>query len=375
MKYPFLDLKTVNKPWIAELRDAACRVVDSGWYIGGSEVESFEKELAVMTGTDYAVGVSNGLDALRLIFRAYVELGRLKKGDKVIIPANTYVASALAVSDAGLEPLFIDVDKETMNLDTSLLDSTLDKEPKAILTVHLYGRPCFDEKMLAFARRHNLLIIEDNAQAIGASASIEGLNGNKTTGSLGNAAAFSFYPTKNIGALGDAGAVTTCDAELAATVRALGNYGSDRRYHNIYKGYNCRLDPLQAAFLRVKLTHTSEENLRRQALASVYDSVIDNTLVRRPLMTDPDRCVWHQYVVLSHHRDKLKTYLAENGVGTDINYPVPVHKQPCYSRFASLSMPVAETLSNELLCLPISRCTSTEDAKAIAGIINDFKYD
>lgn len=372
MRFPFLNLKTVNEPYMAELREAACRVVESGRYVGGDENDEFEHMLAESTGCAHAIGVSNGLDALRLIFRALIELGRLKTGDGVAVPANTYIASALAVTDAGLKPVFIDASAETMNMDTRQAWEHAG-DFKALMTVHLYGRPCWDDNLLRLAREKGIIIVEDNAQAIGAAASVPGLNDTLATGSLGRAAAFSFYPTKNIGALGDAGAVTTSDAELAATVRALANYGSDRRYHNIYCGFNCRLDPIQAAFLKVKLPHTDAENARRRKLATAYDANIVNPLIIKPTINEPDKCVWHQYVIRCEQRDALRTYLEAEGVGTDINYPMPVHKQPCYSEYSHLHMPVAEELSRTLLCLPISACTSTDDAAEIAAIINRFR--
>lgn len=368
LKYPFLDLGTVNAPYFDEIRAAIDRVLVSGRYIGGSEVSRFEAQLAHIAGSRYAVGVSNGLDALRLIFRAYVEMGRLRPGDAVIVPDNTYIASVLAISDAGLVPVLADASTSTLNLDTRKLGEVYTPAVKAVLTVHLYGRPCYDDDLVRFVEAHNLLLIEDNAQAIGATA----YNG-CPTGSLGDAAAFSFYPTKNIGALGDAGAVSTSDAELEKTVRALANYGSDVRYHNIYKGYNCRLDPLQAAVLNVKLPYLQRENERRRILAAVYNSEIDNPYVVKPVITDPDRCVWHQYCLMSPVRDGLKSYLAENGVGTDINYPLPVHRQPCYSEFASLSLPGATQIADEVLCLPVSACTSPDDAAAISKIINSYE--
>lgn len=368
LKYPFLDLGTVNAPYLGAIREAVDRVLASGRYIGGDEVEVFERTLASVSHTDFAVGVSNGLDALRLIFRSFIELGRMRRGDAVIVPANTYIASALAVSDAGLVPVFAEASTETLNMDTSKLEDVYTPAVKAVLTVHLYGRPCYDSALADFIERHGLLLVEDNAQAIGATASDV-----RPTGSLGHAAAFSFYPTKNIGALGDAGAVTTSDGELARTVRALANYGSEKRYHNIYKGYNCRLDPVQAAVLNVKLPYLNVENERRRKLAAVYHKAIDSPYLRKPLMTAPDSCVWHQYCILSSHRDSLKEYLAANGVGTDINYPVPVHRQPCYSEYSSLSLPGAEAIAREVLCLPVSACTSPDDAAAISKIINLYE--
>lgn len=370
LRYPFLDLRTINLGYSEEIRSAFSRFLDSGRYIGGQEVESFEKELAMLAGTRYAVGVSNGLDALRLIFRGYIELGRLNPGDAVLVPANTYIASVLAVSDAGLKPVFVDADIETMNMDTSLIEEAMTSDVKAILTVHLYGRPCFDSRMKTIASEYGLLIVEDNAQAIGATASVASENGNFRTGGLGDAAAFSFYPTKNIGALGDAGAVTTGDVRLAEAVRTLANYGSDRRYHNRYKGFNCRLDPVQAAILRIKLRDLENICRRRRWIADIYNKTIDSRYVACP-MPDPG-CVWHQYVVRTRYRDELQNYLADNGVGTDIHYPTPPHHQPCYAEFSALELPVATRLSETVLSLPIG-CVSEHDAEDISRIINGFR--
>lgn len=368
MRFPFLDLGIVNRPYMAEIEKAMQRVLASGRYIGGPEVEAFEAGLASVCGTDYVVGVSNGLDALRLIFKALIELGRLAPGDGVIVPDNTYIASVLAVSDAGLVPVFADASAETFNLDTSSLEKNYSPEVKAVLAVHLYGRVCYDDALADFVERHKLLLVEDVAQAIGAKTS-----DGRVAGSLGIASAFSFYPTKNIGALGDAGAVATDDAVLAATVRALANYGSDVRYHNIYRGYNCRLDPLQATVLNVKLPYLDTENKRRHDIAAVYDRNIVSPYVRKPLMTTPDRCVWHQYCLLSHHRDDLRAFLTEHGVGTDINYPAAVHEQPCYGEWADIDMPVSSMIARSVLCLPISACTSVDDAREISKIVNSYE--
>lgn len=371
-RYPFLDLGISTAQYAMELKEAAARVIDSGRYIGGTENEAFEGALAANTGSLYAVGTSNGLDALRLIFRALLELGRLQPGDGVIVPANTYIASVLAVTDAGLRPIFVEPSEVTLNLDTSLIARHA-SEAKAILTVHLYGRPCFDEVLLEAAVKHGLIIIEDNAQAIGADASVAGINGTTRTGSLGLAAAFSFYPTKNIGALGDAGAVTTSDRELADTIRALTNYGSDRRYHNIYRGFNCRLDPIQAAFLNIKLQNIDAETRHRRALAATYDQHITNPLVIKPLLQSPDKCVWHQYVLRTDHRDAFRTYLLEQGVETDIHYATPPHLQPCYSEYAPLPLPITERIANTVVSLPAGPGTSAADAAEISDIINGFE--
>lgn len=372
-RYPFLDLGTVNAEYADALKAAACRVIDSGRYVGGPENEAFEKELADATGTAFAIGVSNGLDALRLIFKAYIALGRLNPGDEVLVPANTYIASVLAITDSGLSPVFVEPDPTTLNLDTSLIEQAVTPHTRAILTVHLYGRACYDRAMAEAAHKHGLIIVEDNAQAIGADAEYRSPHGTTRTGSLGDAAAFSFYPTKNIGALGDAGAVTTSDPDLASAVRALANYGSTSRYHNVYEGYNCRLDPIQAAFLRAKLPHIGQECSRRRRLAHIYDTEIDNPAVLKPLMTAPDRCVWHQYVVRTAKRRQFMDYLADNGVGTDIHYAVPPHRQPCYSRYVGLELPVTDRLAAEILSLPISACTTETDAAEIAHIINAYR--
>ena len=369
LRYPFLDLGHVNASYNSALKEAACRVIDSGRYVGGAENEAFERELAASVGTDYAVGLSNGLDALRLILRGYMELGRISPGDEVIVPGNTYVATVLAITDTGLNPVFVDADPRTLNIDTSLIEAAVTPRTRAIMAVHLYGRPAYDNVMKEVAQRHGLLIVEDNAQAIG--ADVDGV----MTGALGDAAAFSFYPTKNVGALGDAGAVTTSDKELADAVRALGNYGSDRRYHNIYEGYNCRLDPIQAAFLRVKLAGLAQVTERRRRLARIYDDAITNPLVVKPLVDSPDHSVWHQYVIRTADRDKFCDYLTANGVGWDVHYATPPHMQPCYSRYRSVVLPVTDRIAAEIVSLPVSSCTSERDAGEIASIINAYRHD
>lgn len=373
LQYPFLDLYVVNEPVLEQLKAAAARVIDSGRYIGGTEVESFETRLAIETGVEFAVGVSNGLDALRLIFRAYIQMGRLSEGDQVIVPANTYIASILAITDAGLKPVLVEPDVRTMNLDTSLIEKSITPRTKAILTVHLYGRACYDEILATVARKHNLIVVEDNAQAIGASAEYPSPTGTLLTGSLGDAAAFSFYPTKNVGALGDAGVVSTNDSQLAATVRALANYGSDRRYHNIYQGFNCRLDPIQTAMLNVKLDYMPQQTEHRRKIAAIYQKHIQNPAVVKPLIDNPDRCVWHQYVIQCKGRDELAKYLHANGVGTDIHYAVPPHMQPCYVHLEHGPLPITEQLAATVLSLPVSTATSEDDAQAISQIINRFE--
>lgn len=371
-RFPFLRLSDVNAPYRDEMAEAMLRVLDSGYYIGGPELERFERMLAEACDAQYAVGCTNGLDALRLIFRAYKELGMLKDGDEVIVPANTYVASILAVTDNNLTPVFVEPDNRTLNLDTSLIDRHITPRTRAILTVHLYGRTCWDAILADAARRHNLIVVEDNAQAIGARSNAPGLFGSHITGGLGHAGAFSFYPTKNIGALGDAGAVVTHDAELAKAIRALRNYGSDRQYHNIYKGLNCRLDPMKAAVLAVKLPHTDAENALRRERAALYDRLITNPLIEKPLWVDDSSCVWHQYVVRVAERDAFRKYLADNGVETAIHYAVPPHLQPCYREYAGLSLPVTCAIADSVVSLPITRTTHIDDIPAICDIINDW---
>ena len=371
-RFPFLRLSDVNAPYRDEMAEAMLRVLDSGYYIGGPELERFERMLAEACDAQYAVGCTNGLDALRLIFRAYKELGMLKDGDEVIVPANTYVASILAVTDNNLTPVFVEPDNRTLNLDTSLIDRHITPRTRAILTVHLYGRTCWDAILADAARRHNLIVVEDNAQAIGARSNAPGLFGSHVTGGLGHAGAFSFYPTKNIGALGDAGAVVTHDAELAKAIRALRNYGSDRQYHNIYKGLNCRLDPMKAAVLAVKLPHTDAENALRRERAALYDRLITNPLIEKPLWVEDSSCVWHQYVVRVAERDAFRKYLADNGVETAIHYAVPPHLQPCYREYAGLSLPVTCAIADSVVSLPITRTTQIDDIPAICDIINDW---
>lgn len=370
MKIPFLNLLDANIPYMQEIEEAVMRVLRSGRYVGGEETERFEQMLAKTTGTEYAVGVSNGLDALRLIFKAYIELGQLRPGDEVIVPANTYIASILAVMDAGLTPVFAEPHPATMNLDTTRLGEYLTERTRAILAVHLYGRPCYDQTMADFARRHDLLIVEDNAQAIGAKAPISGINGSSNTGALGHAAAFSFYPTKNIGAMGDAGAVTTDDCEVAAAVRALANYGSDRRYHNIYIGGNCRLDPIQAAILSVKLPHLAEESARRQKIARIYRDNISVPQVILPDNPTEGSHVWHQFVIRTVHRDHLRQLLAEEGIGTDIHYAVPPHRQPALSKYVALHLPITDSIADTAISLPIGSSLTDTEAAHVASIIN-----
>ncbi|MBR5684776.1 MAG: DegT/DnrJ/EryC1/StrS family aminotransferase [Muribaculaceae bacterium] len=371
-RYPFLDLALANAPYMDELKAAACEVIERGRYLHSTQTELLEQEIAATCEARHCVSVSNGLDALRLILRAYKELGILNDGDEVIVPANTYVASVLAISDNGLVPVLCDPREDTMNLDSNLLESLITPRTRAIMPVHLYGTPCWDETLMRVAREHDLRIIEDNAQAIGALSDVAGMNGTCVTGGLGDAAGISFYPTKNLGALGDGGAVVTNDDTLAATVRTLANYGSDRRYHNIYQGYNCRLDEIQAAMLRVKLRHLDQENATRAAVARAYADHIDNPRVKAPVIFDGMKQTWHQFVVRVEDRDPFRAYLEANGVGTDIHYATPAHRQPCYQGLEHVALPMTERLADEVVSLPIAHPITPGDAIAIAGIINRF---
>ncbi len=375
-KVEFLNLELENKPFEAELKSAANRVIDSGRYIGGEEVSLLEKDICNKLNAPYAVGVASGLDALILGLRAAVITGRLKNGDKVMVPANTYIASFLAITHAGLTPVPVDPDETTYNLTGEIIERNLTPDIKAIMLVHLYGRTAWDEKIGQIATCRNILIIEDAAQSIGARAKVSGLFGSCYTGALGHIGALSFYPTKNIGALGDAGAVITSIPEIAEVVKALGNYGSFKRYENVYIGNNSRLDPIQAAFIRIKLKHIDKLNADRFANVIAYNNTISNPLVVKPLidssLTDN---VWHQYVIRCKNRDGLRHFLAENGVQTDIHYPIPPHRQPCYKeQFMNYSLPVSENLANEVLSLPVAPATiNVKTSSDVGRLINQFK--
>lgn len=372
----FLDLGLANAAYADELKAAACRVIDSGRYVGGAEVEALESDLRALTGAPFAVGVSNGLDALRLIMRAYVEMGVMKPGDEVIVPANTYIATFLAIDDAGLVPVPVEPDPATFNLDTRRLSVALTPRTRAVLPVHLYGRICWDGRLAEFVRQNGLKVIEDAAQSIGARSTAPGPHGSCCAAALGDAGALSFYPTKNIGALGDAGAVVTHDEQLAAAVRALANYGADRRYHNIYRGFNCRLDPIQAAMLRVKLAHIDSENEGRRRRAALYDGLLDGAagVVRPAMPADAAGHVWHQYVVRipGGRRDAVQGMLREQGIMTDIHYAVPPHLQPCYEgRWSSADLPLTARLAGEVLSLPVGTGTTDDEVARVARALAD----
>jgi len=336
----------------------------------GEEVREFEKNLSAYIGSKHGIGVANGLDALRLILNAYIELGIMQKGDEVIVPANTYIASVLAITDNGLVPVFIEPDVATYNIDTTAIEEKITTKTKAVMVVHLYGLAAFSEELKRIAQKHDLKIIEDNAQAIGAQWQ------RKKTGNLGDAAGFSFYPGKNLGALGDGGAVTTNDDELAKTVRALANYGSAEKYINTYKGLNSRLDEIQAAVLDVKLKYLDQDNQQRREIAQYYLKNIDHPDILLPKLqgsaVEDKEHVWHLFVVRSLNRDKLRQYLNDKGIQTLIHYPIPPHKQKAYTEYNYLTFPITEQIHNEVLSLPISPVLTDEEARFVVDTINNF---
>lgn len=365
--YPLLSLQQLNGPYAEQLKEAAVRVIESGWYLHGAETDAFEREMGAYLGCSHVVGVGNGLDALRLIFKAYIELGQLQEGDEVIVPANTFMASILSLTDNGLIPRFVEPSEQTHNLDMSRIEDAITPRTKAILVVHLYGRTCWSDCLKEIADRYGLLIVEDNAQAIGACDA-----GGRHTGTLGDAAGTSFYPGKNLGALGDAGMVTTGDAKVAEMVRTLANYGGSRRYIYEYRGLNSRMDELQAAFLRVKLRGIDDENRRRRELACLYDESIANQLVVRPEIPAVGIHVWHQYVVRISCRDEFIRHLADNGISAGIHYPVPPHLQKANKEYNGLSLPITERLAHEVVSLPIAPYLMEDDIRYIAAVINRF---
>lgn len=362
----FLDLQNINAQYEQELKEVANRVIDSGWYLMGKELESFETNYAKFCGTEFALGVANGLDALRLIFKAYLELGVMQKGDEVIVPANTYIASVLAISDNGLQPVFVEPNQQTYNLGSSKIEEAITNRTKAILTVHLYGQNSIDDKMLALCEQYNLKLVEDAAQSHGAKWK------GKVTGSIGDATGHSFYPGKNLGALGDAGAVTTNDAKLADTIQALRNYGSHKKYENLYQGLNSRLDEIQAGFLNVKLKYIQKDIEARRMVADYYLKNINNSKIVLPTVIEKEGHVWHLFVIRTKNRDKLQKYLTENGIQTLIHYPIPPHKQEAYSEFNNLSYPITEEIHKEVLSLPMSGVICKEEIEKVIDFLNKY---
>jgi len=363
----FLDIGKINSQYTAELKVAAERVINSGWYILGNEVKNFESELCSYIDVSNSIGVANGLDGLRLILKAYVEMGVMSVGDEIIVPANTFIASVLAITDNGLKPVFVEPDIETFNLDFDKIEEKITDRTKAIMVVHLYGRVCWSKKLEEIASRFNLKIIEDNAQAIGASC--KGIK----TGALGDVAAFSFYPGKNLGALGDAGAVTTNNNELANTIRTIANYGSNKKYHHQFKGLNSRMDEIQAAFLSVKLKYLDKENEARRTVAKLYLKEIQNLNITLPNMPkDDNEHVWHLFVIKTNKREALKLVLDKQGIDNLIHYPIPIHKQEAYSNFKSLSYPLTEKISEEILSIPLSSVVEIEELNEVIETVNCF---
>lgn len=360
----FLDIQKITAKYSDEIHEAVNRVVDSGWYLQGKENEQFEADYAAYIGTKHAVGCANGLDALIWIFRAYIEMGVMKPGDEVIVPANTYIASILAISENGLKPVLIEPKLETYQIDDSRIEAAITPRTKAIMIVHLYGQCAYTDKVGALCRKYNLKLVEDNAQAHGCR-----FNGRRT-GSLGDAAGHSFYPGKNLGAFGDAGAVTTNDEELARTVRAVANYGSTRKYVFKYIGRNSRLDEMQAAILDVKLRHLEEDNAHRKEVARRYIDGITNPAIITPEVADRDAHVFHIFPIRCAQRDELQRYLTENGVQTIIHYPIPPHKQECYREWNGLSFPITEQIHNEELSLPISPVITDEEVDRVIELLN-----
>lgn len=368
---PFLDLKNINQQYHEELIRACTRVIDSGWYIGGKELESFEKNFAEYCGTQFAIGVANGLDALILTLRAWKELGKLKDGDEVIVPSNTYIASILAITANNLTPVLVEPNISTYNIDPMKIKETITAKTKVILPVHLYGQLAEMPEIMQIAKQHNLLVLEDSAQSHG--AQIQG----KKAGNWGDASGFSFYPGKNLGALGDAGAVTTNDAELATMLKALRNYGSHEKYKNLVPGANSRLDEIQAAMLDVKLKYLDQETQHRRHIASLYLNGIKNPLIQLPLKKvnaeTYEQHVWHLFVIRTEHREALQKYLLEHGVQTLIHYPIPPHKQQAYTEWNDVSYPISEQIHREVLSLPMGPTLSIVDAERVITLCNQFQ--
>lgn len=375
---PFLSLKDVTALHGAEINEAVNRVVNGGWYLQGKENERFEENYSKFIGCKYTIGCANGLDALIWIFRAYIELGVMQPGDEVIVPANTYIATILAITENGLKPILVEPKLNTLEIDDDKIEEVITPRTKAIAIVHLYGRNAYTDKIGALCKKYNLKLVEDNAQAHGCKAPVQG-SGFMVTGSIGDAAGHSFYPGKNLGALGDGGAVTTNDPELAAAVRALANYGSQKKYVFKYTGRNSRLDEIQAAVLDVKLKYLVEDNAHRKEVAHLYYEGIKNPLVTLPDLLPDEQNAYHLFPILvgGGKRDALHDYLEQNGVGTVIHYPIAPHKQECYAKedwnLPQLSLPITVQIADEELSLPIGPAITLEDVKEVIRLINEFE--
>lgn len=365
---PFLSLKDVTALHGAEINEAVTRVVNNGWYLQGKENERFEENYAKFIGSKYCVGCANGLDALIWIFRAYIEMGVMQPGDEVIVPANTYIATILAITENGLIPVLVEPKLNTLQLDEDKIEEVITPRTKAIALVHLYGRLAWNQKIADICKKYDLKLVEDNAQAHGC-LTADG----RMTGSLGDAAGHSFYPGKNLGALGDGGAVTTNNKELAETIRALANYGSQKKYVFKYTGRNSRLDEIQAAVLDVKLKYLVEDNAHRKEVAKYYIENIKHPLISMPDTLSYESNAFHLFPILCEKRDELQQYLTENRIGTVIHYPIPPHKQECYKEWNNLSLPITEYIADHELSLPIGPAISMEDVRKVVEIINAFK--
>lgn len=360
----YLDLKAINAQYDQEIHEAIRQVVDSGWYLKGEATKCFEQNYAEYIGTKYCIGCGNGLDALTLILRAYIEKGVMQLGDEIIVPANTFIASILSISECGLTPVLVEPSIDTFQIDDSLIEEAITERTKALMIVHLYGRCAYTEKIGTICKKYNLKLIEDNAQAHGC------VFKGKKTGSLGDAAAHSFYPGKNLGAFGDAGAVTTNDKELAQVIEELGNYGSSKKYVFDYQGRNSRIDEIQAAILNVRLRHLDADNQRRRAVADYYINSVKHSEIILPIPSDS---VYHIFPILCERRDELQQYLKENGVETMIHYPIPPHKQACYKEWNDLSFPITERIHRQELSLPCHPTLKKEEADQIVSLLNRFR--
>ena len=368
----FLDLQKINAQYAGELKKAAAEVIDSGWFLQGERVKTFEQQLGDYLGAKHVVTCANGLDALRLILKAYIESGVMNEGDEVIVPANTFIASVLAITDNRLKPIFVEPDIQTYNLNISLIEQAITPRTKAIMVVHLYGRVCWSDELENLAKKYNLKIIEDNAQAIGANYYFSD-GTKKKSGTLGDAAGNSFYPGKNLGALGDSGAITTSDENLALLVHALGNYGSKEKYINEYQGLNSRMDEIQAAFLSVKLKQLDTENEIRRRIADSYVKNINNEKIVLPLLPEhKDEHVHHLFVIRTEERDKLRMYLENNGVQALIHYPIPPHKQRAYKEWNDKCFPVTEKIHHEVLTLPMSSVLTKDEIERVIDLLNRY---
>lgn len=363
----FLDLQKVTQKYSKEIHEAVSRVIDSGWYLQGKENETFEKEYSQYIGTQYTIGVANGLDALIWIYRAYIEIGVMKPGDEVIVPANTYIATILALTENGLVPVLVEPNYQTLEIDDNLIEKAITKRTKSIFIVHLYGRCAYTKKIGELCRKYNLKLVEDNAQSHGC------VYRGRRTGSLGDAAGHSFYPGKNLGALGDGGAVTTNDKILAETIRYLANYGSTRKYVFKYIGRNSRLDEIQAAVLSTKLRHLDEDNNRRKEIAKQYIFQIHNELIKFPITLPEEQNVFHIFPILCEQRDELQVYLKENNIQTLIHYPIPPHQQECYKEWNNWHLPVTEKIHKCELSLPMSPVMTEEEVQYVIETLNKWK--